>query len=266
MRRSPLVRSAMPVSPMPKEVVRFLTQCRTERQEPLASRLQELLRQQPRTKGGARTWRFECAALLTVCLQAACQGVGKGEATHCACGGRTAADLAYRFVKFAATNFKANSKTSWWPWVALASGLLGMPVRDLSETLPQVSSHWAFHLAETYHFAMRRFNLEPVLPVPGPGLSGTHSVGGALPVNKRPVADEVGRPEDEIARIMADELADPWQVLALPQRSSAGDIRARFRKLALLIHPDKVEHPDAHLAFCKLNEASEMALRRARRR
>ena len=246
--------------------MRFLTHCRTEGQEPLAIRLQELLRQQPQKKGGARAWRVECAAVLTVSLRAACQGVGKGDATHRACGGRTAADLAYRFVKLAATNFKANSKTSWWPWVALASGLLGMPVRDLSETLPQVSRNWAALLAETYHFAMRRFNLEPVHQAPGPELSGTRSVSSALPEKKRPVDDEVGRPDDEIARIMADSLADPWQVLALPPRSSAGEIRVRFRKLALLIHPDKAEHPDAHLAFCKLNEASEMAMRRARRR
>ena len=251
---------------MPKEVVRFLTQCRTEGQEPLASRLQEFLLHQPQKKGGARTWRVECAALLTVCLRAACQGVGKGEATHRPCGGRAATDLAYRFVKVAATSFKANSKATWWPWVALAGGLLGIAVGDLSETLPQVSKNWTFHLAATYHLAMRRFNLEPVPPVPDAGQSDMHRLGGALPVNKRPVANELGLPEEEIARIMAELQSDPWQVLALPPRSSVADVRARFRKLALLIHPDKVEHPDAHLAFCKLNEASEMALRRARRR
>ena len=44
-------------------------------------------------------------------------------------------------------------------------------------------------------------------------------------------------------------IADAYAVLGVPGTASAADVKKRYMRLSLLIHPDKCGHRDAHEAF-----------------
>lgn len=49
--------------------------------------------------------------------------------------------------------------------------------------------------------------------------------------------------------------ASPFYCLGLGDKASPDAIRAQYKKLALRLHPDKCEHPDAREAFDAMVEA-----------
>jgi hypothetical protein len=60
-------------------------------------------------------------------------------------------------------------------------------------------------------------------------------------------------PAAEVARVLA--ASDDYAVLGLPPgggAGGAGGLRARYRALAISLHPDKCAHPDASSAFQRL--------------
>ncbi|KAF9661634.1 hypothetical protein SADUNF_Sadunf19G0089200 [Salix dunnii] len=60
---------------------------------------------------------------------------------------------------------------------------------------------------------------------------------------------------EEVTRIM-DAVGDsPYDVVGVNRNMSADNIKKRYWKLSLLVHPDKCSHPQAHQAFVKLNKA-----------
>ncbi|CAA3012927.1 Hypothetical predicted protein [Olea europaea subsp. europaea] len=60
---------------------------------------------------------------------------------------------------------------------------------------------------------------------------------------------------EEITRIMGAEDDSPYDVLSVNKNMSAENIKKRYWKLSLMVHPDKCSHPQAHQAFVKLNKA-----------
>lgn len=60
---------------------------------------------------------------------------------------------------------------------------------------------------------------------------------------------------EEVTRIMAGEANDPYDILGVNHKMSADNIKKRYWKISLLVHPDKCSHPQAHQAFIKLNKS-----------
>ncbi|KAL8159104.1 hypothetical protein V2J09_000641 [Rumex salicifolius] len=60
---------------------------------------------------------------------------------------------------------------------------------------------------------------------------------------------------EEITRIMGAEAESPYDILGVNLNMAADNIKKRYWKLSLMVHPDKCSHPQAHQAFVKLNKA-----------
>ncbi|KAG8378403.1 hypothetical protein BUALT_Bualt08G0133800 [Buddleja alternifolia] len=60
---------------------------------------------------------------------------------------------------------------------------------------------------------------------------------------------------EEITRIIGAEEASPYDVLGVNHNMSAENMKKRYWKLSLMVHPDKCSHPQAQQAFVKLNKA-----------
>ncbi|XVF73960.1 hypothetical protein PTKIN_Ptkin13bG0022900 [Pterospermum kingtungense] len=60
---------------------------------------------------------------------------------------------------------------------------------------------------------------------------------------------------EEVTRIMGVEPDSPYDVIGANRNMSADNIKKKYWKLSLLVHPDKCPHPQAHQAFIKLNKA-----------
>ena len=248
----------MPRATMPWEVAAFFEQVARGVSEAVLERLMAFLTFLPHKVGGARAWRVECAALLTAVRARALQEDASGTLPHRACGGRTPQKLAFRFVQMAAMEFKPKSKTSWWPWVALACGVLGQQTADLGDALDRVCSKWVDQLLERFNLAVRKFGLERP-----PRESQVVFAAGAKASLKHPAPAPLAEAAYEIRRIVDLKAPSPWKVLGLQRGADTAVIRQRYRELALLLHPDKCGLPEATAAFRAVHEALMAATRGA---
>ncbi|XP_061366608.1 uncharacterized protein LOC133309797 [Gastrolobium bilobum] len=73
-------------------------------------------------------------------------------------------------------------------------------------------------------------------------------------VSEAESANEAERFE-EVTRIMEVEADSPYDVLGVNHNMSSDNIKKRYWKMSLLVHPDKCSHPQANQAFIKLNKA-----------
>ncbi|KAF7820069.1 DNA ligase 1 [Senna tora] len=73
-------------------------------------------------------------------------------------------------------------------------------------------------------------------------------------VTESETANEAERFE-EVTRIMEVAADSPYDVLGVNHNMSSDNIKKRYWKISLLVHPDKCSHPQAHQAFIKLNKA-----------
>ncbi|EHA8590503.1 putative J domain-containing protein spf31 [Cocos nucifera] len=55
--------------------------------------------------------------------------------------------------------------------------------------------------------------------------------------------------DNEVVRILSCFKLNPFEHLNLPFDSSTDDVKKQYRKLSLLVHPDKCKHPQAKEAF-----------------
>ncbi|PIA39359.1 hypothetical protein AQUCO_02600072v1 [Aquilegia coerulea] len=60
---------------------------------------------------------------------------------------------------------------------------------------------------------------------------------------------------EEVTKIMEAEIGSPYDVLGVNRNMPADNIKKRYWKLSLMVHPDKCSHPQAHQAFVILNKA-----------
>ncbi|XXG65515.1 hypothetical protein AAC387_Pa05g3195 [Persea americana] len=60
---------------------------------------------------------------------------------------------------------------------------------------------------------------------------------------------------EEVMRIVGVEGGDPYDVVGVNHKMSIENIKKRYWKLSLMVHPDKCSHPQAHQAFVQLNKA-----------
>lgn len=60
---------------------------------------------------------------------------------------------------------------------------------------------------------------------------------------------------EEVTRIMGAELDSPYDVLGVNIKMPTENVKKRYWKLSLMVHPDKCSHPQANQAFIKLNKA-----------
>ncbi|XP_053907307.1 dnaJ homolog subfamily C member 14 [Cuculus canorus] len=76
---------------------------------------------------------------------------------------------------------------------------------------------------------------------------------------------------EEVARLLAlaempEEELNPFQVLGVEATASDAELRKSYRRLAVLVHPDKNEHPRAEAAFKVLRAAWDVVSSPERRR
>ncbi len=57
--------------------------------------------------------------------------------------------------------------------------------------------------------------------------------------------------------VLAAKLTTSLVRPALAAAAAAGDVKKRYWRLSLLIHPDKCEHPQAHDAFQAVSRAAK---------
>ncbi|GAB4824598.1 hypothetical protein Ancab_007471 [Ancistrocladus abbreviatus] len=66
--------------------------------------------------------------------------------------------------------------------------------------------------------------------------------------------------DNEVVRILACFKLNPFEYLNLPFDASPEDVKKQYRKLSLLVHPDKCKHPQAKEAFGALAKAQQLLL------
>ncbi|KAG9457211.1 hypothetical protein H6P81_001719 [Aristolochia fimbriata] len=66
--------------------------------------------------------------------------------------------------------------------------------------------------------------------------------------------------DNEVARILSCFKLNAFEHLNLPFGASPEDIKRQYRKLSLLVHPDKCKHPQAKEAFGALAKAQQLLL------
>ncbi|XP_072974081.1 J domain-containing protein spf31 [Typha angustifolia] len=66
--------------------------------------------------------------------------------------------------------------------------------------------------------------------------------------------------DNEVRRILSCFKLNPFEHLNMPFDSSADDVKKQYRKLSLLVHPDKCKHPQAKEAFGALAKAQQLLL------
>ncbi|KAG8371104.1 hypothetical protein BUALT_Bualt13G0052100 [Buddleja alternifolia] len=73
---------------------------------------------------------------------------------------------------------------------------------------------------------------------------------------------EVGEVErdNEVNRILSCFKLNAFEYLNLPFTSSIDEVKRQYRKLSLLVHPDKCKHPQAKEAFGALAKAQQLLL------
>ncbi|KAF3339972.1 Protein HLJ1 [Carex littledalei] len=73
-------------------------------------------------------------------------------------------------------------------------------------------------------------------------------------VSEAESANEAERFE-EVTRIMGADAESAYDVLGINWKMASENIKKKYWKLSLLVHPDKCSHPDAQQAFVLLNKA-----------
>ncbi|XP_073050865.1 J domain-containing protein spf31-like [Primulina eburnea] len=64
--------------------------------------------------------------------------------------------------------------------------------------------------------------------------------------------------DNEVKRILSCFKLNAFEYLNLPFDSSLDDVKRQYRKLSLLVHPDKCKHPQAKEAFAALAKAQQL--------
>ncbi|XP_055833296.1 uncharacterized protein LOC129902219 [Solanum dulcamara] len=60
---------------------------------------------------------------------------------------------------------------------------------------------------------------------------------------------------EEVTRITGADADNSYDVLGVNRNMLSDNMKKRYWKLSLMVHPDKCTHPEAHQAFIKLNKA-----------
>ncbi|KAL9245490.1 hypothetical protein vseg_019136 [Gypsophila vaccaria] len=60
---------------------------------------------------------------------------------------------------------------------------------------------------------------------------------------------------EEVTRIMGVESNSPYDIVGVNHKMAAENLKKKYWKLSLMVHPDKCSHPQAHQAFITLNKA-----------
>lgn len=66
--------------------------------------------------------------------------------------------------------------------------------------------------------------------------------------------------DNEVNRVLACFKLNPYEHLNLAFDSGEDEVKRQYRKISLLIHPDKCHHPQAKEAFASLAKAQQLAL------
>ncbi|KZV55727.1 J domain-containing protein spf31 [Dorcoceras hygrometricum] len=133
---------------------------------------------------------------------------------------------------------------------------------------------WAFPRI-TWSCSSKGFGLGPLkahlviisLPNHGELIGGKIAMGDA---SAAPAADEdlllkqffsevseVER-DNEVNRILSCFKLNAFEYLNIPFDASLDDVKRQYRKLSLLVHPDKCKHPQAKEAFAALAKAQQL--------
>ncbi|KAH0660783.1 hypothetical protein KY289_029531 [Solanum tuberosum] len=98
-----------------------------------------------------------------------------------------------------------------------------------------------------------------VTAAPSPSLEKTSAIEDALLKQFFAEVSEVER-DNEVIRILSCFKLNPFEYLNLSFDSSIDEVKKQYRKLSLLVHPDKCKHPQAKEAFGALAKAQQLLL------
>ena len=226
-------------------------------------KLADLFQMKPNVKGGARAFRVAICGIIKQ-MRDWCTDMGfrVGEATAAA----APEFMALHLVKVASRSFIANSRVSWRPAVALALGLLQLDKVKLLRCMLALGKDWKRLVTET----MIRVEMETSANLTrGPG-QGTAPRLRAAADND---AEEIGQAhgaaagppvtEEDKGAVVRRVLEAPSAraVLGVSEWASDSEIRTAYRKMALIVHPDKCPGiADATAAFRRVAEAYGLLL------
>ncbi|XP_022961276.1 dnaJ homolog subfamily C member 8-like isoform X2 [Cucurbita moschata] len=66
--------------------------------------------------------------------------------------------------------------------------------------------------------------------------------------------------DNEVIRILSCFKLNPFEYLKLPFDATPEEVKRQYRKLSLLVHPDKCKHPQSKEAFAALAKAQQLLL------
>ena len=66
--------------------------------------------------------------------------------------------------------------------------------------------------------------------------------------------------DNEVNRILGAFKLNPFEQLGLPFTATVEDVRRQYRKVSLMVHPDKCSHPRAQDAFEIVGQAQKELL------
>ena len=244
----------------PEDVRRFLGAWRVDRAGYIEfrDRLAELFYMKPNVKGGARAFRVAICGIIHQ-MRDWCTEMGfrAGEATA-----RAAPEfMALHLVKEASRAFTSNSRVSWRPAVALALGLLQLDRVKLLRAMCAIGKDWKRLVTETLVKVETETaaNLtRPPLPAEASRLRAdgdgndheNGTVHGAAALQASGTVDRAA----VVRRVL--EAATARQALGVAEWASDVEIRTAYRRMALLVHPDKCPGiADSAAAFRKVFEA-----------
>ena len=223
----------------------------------------------PNHAGGARQWRVEVASLLTLAGRWARDTIALAWLPCLP----TAPDLVLHLLKQMARAFRSNSMISWKPWLALAMGLTRIDKLDMLSHLCIGLPTWRRILPGFLQTVDAKFKLADKVAEKraqkdsgGAALGAAATQSPASPTKKARTSDAqpLAASEDahrreqqtkEIERVL--QAPTPHDVLGISSWADAGEVRRAYRRLALVLHPDKCSADRAAVAFRAIRAAYE---------
>ena len=228
----------------------------------LLARFLALWHHRPNSKGGAREWRSEASTLHNLVFRWA-----DAESEPHKPARPSSADVVLFLSKTMLNLFKSNNMVTWKPLVALALGILGV---DADELL--MMSRLGLRTARgdvplVMNLLISKFGVDTRKPFDRFGCDD--EVGPSVEDDARArgvkrVADVAlsACPVEEKQRLMIEvllqsEFSQYHEILGVDVYADAREVRRAYRRIALLVHPDKCKHTDAAKAFRLVRMAYE---------
>ena len=228
----------------------------------------------PNSSGGSRRWRSDASELVRDArrLWAA---ESKGRTLPAL---PSTLDVLLFLLKTMMRGFRGNSMATWKPFLVLALGLVGVDLVDLLEMVRMGLRSGMRDVPLLFNLLVSKISVD----LPGPNrraCAGQSSAEGgdraeqnrracagqsAEPANPHPVGSVVEQEMDARAQrqqLEIDRITNAngaFDVLGIPSSATSSEIRSAWRRVSLLVHPDKCSFAGGQVAFVVLRKAYDL--------